>query len=168
MYVAKVNADMIELENDVWKYMRAYTRAYIHEAADAAVGFAKDAIEQFYKNYDPRSYRRTYNLEGYSYERHYENRWDKNYRGGVCITSKNMDPYVKYVNHHPIDIDPYPIAKAAWLQGMHGWPKAAQIDSDNPVHIVSTKLNDKQNLNKFHEKALQVARSKKYNVLSFG
>lgn len=158
--------DMQALEADVWKYMKTYARTFAKEASYAAVGYAKEAVDQFYNNYTPLSYRRTYNLQRGSYasKRYYHENGNRIY-GGVRISSEKMKPYIKYEHGKKVEIDPAPVMRAAWREGEHGYRFHAQTDRPTPVDIVKDKLEHGRP--GFEAKAEAAAVAQHYTVLNF-
>ena len=118
------------VREDCEKFAQIYCEAAAKAAADKIFVYAHDAIASFYADYDPKVYRRTYNLGKNSYRRYYKNAGRGYYYGGVEIDSAFMDDYKRY-NPYVEKVEDGQGAKfstkgivalSAWVYGYHGWP----------------------------------------------
>ncbi len=86
---AKINKD---LENEIMNYAKAVARKTAGMIRDELTEIAKDAIDAFYSDYDPKFYRRHfYNFKEKSFRKYYSNPHNKVYTGGVELTPNLLD-----------------------------------------------------------------------------
>lgn len=122
---AKINKDVMkDIQADVKKYLETYARESSKYAAKKLTEKAQYCIEQFYKDYSPDYYDRTYDLRDNSYSPYVHNN-GRVYFGGVRISSDDMSPY--YSGFSKVNTsdytDPIVIAQLGW-HGYHGHPVA--------------------------------------------
>ena len=153
--------DQKALIKDLKKYMYTFADEYCHEAATEITKIAKYAIEQFYNDYSPDYYDRTYDLRENSYSRYYHNNGRAIY-GGVRINSEKMQPYNRGSKW---ETNPFEVASFAW-HGWHGNP-IRNIYTTPPLDIVKEGASKQEFLNKLREKAENVAKNQEYSILKF-
>lgn len=153
-----------DLRNKIKKEVRDYTEkycvAYCQKAADEITEFAKSAIYQFYNDYTPSIYDRTYDLRDNSYKRYYHNNGHGKYYGGVRITSEDMSTYQPGTVY---ETDPFEVVTAAY-NGWHGDP-IRNIYTTPPLEIIREKMKDKKFLNSIEEYAINMAAKGNYEII---
>ena len=82
--------DEVGLKKDLEKYLYTFADAYCREARYEITKMAKNAIEQFYKDYGPNNgepwfYKRTDDLKDNSYKPYYHNNGKRIYGGVLCL-----------------------------------------------------------------------------------
>ena len=155
--MAVLNQD--KLEKDLRKYLKIFAETYCKEASKELTKTAKNAIQQFYKDYTPNIYDRTEDLKNNSYKPYYHYN-GRTFYGGVRITSENMSPY-QPSSQSPTD--PFEVASFAW-NGWHGHPIRC-IYTTPPIQIVKEKKEDKKFLEELKSKATKEAQKQNYEIL---
>lgn len=155
--MADVNFD--DLIADVEKYITTYATAFGQKAAELCTQKAQEAIQYFYNDYDPKRYRRTYNLLNNSYQRYYKNNGRIVY-GGVRISSDDMFtyPYHSWVTSAMV-------AGFSWMKGYHGH-QAVHITSPTPYEKLEQEIKDPAFIQDIMDYAEFVADGGTYNVLN--
>lgn len=149
------------LEQDVEKYLRTFAKVYCRNAQVEATKMAKYAIKQFYKDYKPDYYDRTFDLRDNSYSPYYHDNGMRIY-GGVRINSDNMQPYNRGTKY---ETDPFEVADVAW-HGWHGVPIRG-IYTTPPLDIVKQMMAEENFLYKIRNNAESAAKSQSYTYLRF-
>lgn len=155
-----------KLMNECRTYLETFAITFCKNAADELTKTAEYAISEFYKDYEPSWYVRTYELENKSYKRYYKNNGRRAW-GGVYIGDKYMKSYNKNINE-PITRDPYLVTSTAWESGLHGiygWHTEEGNKGVIPMEIIDEKMKDKKFLKELDNKAEQAAKSKSYEIL---
>lgn len=112
------------LEKDLYKYYENYMRSLSTIIGKELEESAKDAIEEFYKDYPhPRSYHRHYyNLREKSFRRYYSNKHGGNtYVTGVLFTPETMDDIYAACKNESISSGTSQVLNSV-LNGFHGLP----------------------------------------------
>lgn len=161
-----------DLLKDVTDMMKIAATTYCKKAADELTKTAEYAISEFYNDYTPQSYKRTYNLKNNSYKRYYKNNGHMVY-GGVYIGSEYMDTYYTWTEEGKEAIDPYIVAATSWESGLHGiysedqsWRTVEGVRGIVPIEIVNAKMTDKKFLKELENEAEKASRLKKYKYLN--
>lgn len=158
--------DEVGLKKDLEKYLYTFADAYCREARYEITKMAKNAIEQFYKDYGPNNgepwfYKRTDDLKDNSYKPYYHNNGKRIY-GGVRITSEDMSPYNRGTKS---ETDPFEVAKFAY-DGWHGHP-AINIHTTPPLEMIRENMKNEQFLHRINKNAERVALEQDYEYLKF-
>lgn len=93
-----------------------------------------DAIEMFYDAYDPKSYKRTWQLR-YSYKKYYTNAHGNIFYGGVKITDERMKETHQDPNYQVLDLS---------IHGWHGYPDPVRgiYRSPEPYDVVVERRDE--------------------------
>lgn len=163
-----VEINIKDLENDILKYMRTFSKAYAKEGEKQITKKAKYCIEKFYSDYSPIYYDRTYDLKDNSYVSYYHDN-GKTFYGGVRITSDFMNPYYSggIMNHKYTD--PIVIAQLGW-HGWHGDPSGYNgrfepIHTTPPLDILRDFINNQSFFNSMYKYADKKTSKQKYKIL---
>lgn len=159
------------LREDIEKYLRVFAETYCKKGEANITKLAHYAMQEFYRDYTPKYYDRTYDLydpkkkhkqSNGSVIPYYHNNGDAIY-GGVKISSENMSLYQPF-SANPTD--PFEVASFAW-NGWHGHPLRDIYMSPTPLEIVRKMMNKKRFLYEMRIAAERVATSQKYSILKF-
>lgn len=102
-----------ELKEDLQKVLTSACVGFATSARDDITEAAKQAIEDFYDDYDPVKYRRHYyNFRENSFEKYYKNPHGQIVRGGVIFTPNSLDDIYK--------LDAPSVFSLVIEQGAHG------------------------------------------------
>lgn len=154
------------LRKDIIKMFRASMSAYCKKAADELTKTAEYAMQDFYNDYKPKWYDRTYDLKNKSYSRYYRNHGNR-FSGGVSIGSEEMKTHYKNANELE-ERDPYLIASTAWESGLHGiygWHTEEGSNGIIPMQIIDEKMKDKKFLNELEDNANDAIYKQTYKYL---
>lgn len=124
-------------------------------AADEFTKCAKFSIEQFYKDYSPIYYDRTFDMLNNSYHRIYSNKGNK-FMGGVSVDPSLLSEYT----HTHLSKDQ--IWEMVWLYGYHGYENGDSqqgIYTTPPAELLDNYINDVL-LNSIYARADEIARKK--------
>lgn len=152
-----------DLEKDIKKWVDSYAKTYCHKAAKEITRFAKNAIDLFYSQYEPKFYNRMDDLKNNSYTPYYHNNGRIVY-GGVLISANKMQPY------NGAGITKEEIAMGTWRHGLHGFENhnpSEKIHTYPPIVMVQLAMNDKKFLDNLDKYASMIARKQKYTSLNF-
>lgn len=163
--------DTRNIARDVRKYLMNYAKAYVEIASKDLTSIAQKYIQNFYVDYSPIYYDRTFDFRDNSYEKIFEHTAN-GYRGGVLLTWKNMSPYTKAWNgvNERKTIDPS-IVWADAIEGFHGArnsPHLPKTMKPSPMTLINEYYNKNVDLknNKYKTYAKKYADSQRY--LTFG
>lgn len=150
-----------DLKDDVEKFLRSYAESYVQKAKHDITEFAKSAILEFYEEYTPTYYDRTFDLRDKSYSPYYRNTGKALY-GGVTINTRNMQDYK--------GATAYEVADMSWIHGFHGDPNGyngrfSPIRTAPPIDKVKNKMRNKAFLNELSDFGYQHAKSQKYKII---
>lgn len=154
------------LKDDILKYMKTFSEAYVKEGSKQLTNEAKYCIEQFYEDYTPHFYNRTYDLRDNSYRPYIHNN-GRIYYGGVRITSDFMSPY--YSGNTVTDA--FTVAQLGW-HGWHGDPtgyngRFEPIKTTPPLDILTRFFKSEKFLKSVNNYAEDVAVNQSYTYLNF-
>lgn len=82
---SKLIEDMQKYGNDIAKYIATYTR-------DTLYNNYMEIMKDFYDDYSPKSYHRTYQMKKNSYKKYYRNSHGNTYYGGIQLTPDDISP----------------------------------------------------------------------------
>lgn len=160
-----------KFEKKLWDecstFLETFATTFCKNAADELTKTAEYAISEFYNDYEPSWYDRTYELKNNSYKRYYKNNGRRAW-GGVYIGDKYMTPYYKNNNNEQIIRDPFLVTSTAWESGLHGiygWHTEEGNKGIVPIEIVDAKMRDKKFLKELDNKAYQAAKSESGEIL---
>ena len=125
-----------------------------------------NAIDIFYNDYEPKYYKRTYNLENNTIHPYYSNAHGNIFRGGVTLSYDNW-------NNHYNGPDEY-VFNLTLGEGLHGIPwqqsegKEIPRTSPTPIDIIE-ELRDNIifDIDYYKDKAMRFAKQQSYSVLKF-
>ena len=161
----EINEQLIK--KDLEKFIDTFGKTLASKVADKSVADAKAVLEEFYLDYQPRYYNRTFDLLNNSYHRYYKNHTTTFY-GGVILSSKRMRDYK---NTPKQDVFNWTI-----LDGYHGynWYKGADgervidpITSRPPISKLMERIYDKPSFEQLKKEALKEAEKGNYKTLRF-
>ena len=161
------------LYRDIDKYLRSYAYGFAKAAAEDMTSAAEKYIKQFYVDYAPIQYNRTFNFRDGSYEKILRQYEDKSI-GGVWLTHLNMSVYQKYrgLGKGYDEIPPEVIWEQS-LQGWHGNPKNPHWTpprmSPSPIELINQYYKQNCNLSnkKYKNAARKYAESQHYSTFGF-
>lgn len=164
-----IKLNVKDLENDILKYMKNFSKAYAKEGEKQITIKAQNCIKKFYNDYSPIYYNRTYDLRDNSYVPYYHDN-GKAFYGGVRITSDFMSPYYSGGIMNYSYTDPIIIAQLGW-HGWHGDPtgyngKFNPIHTTPPLNMLTNFINNKSFLDSMYKYADKKASKQKYKVLN--
>lgn len=168
IFDSKVEQD---LKRDIVNMFNATMSAYCKKAADELTETAKYAISEFYKDYQPDWYDRTYNLKNNSYKRYYKNHsshFTGRFTGGVYIGTDYMKTYYKETQDGLVERDPFIVASTAWeggLHGIYGWHTEEGRNGVIPMKIIDDKMKDEKFLSELEDVARTAMYKQKYKYL---
>ncbi|WP_346961244.1 hypothetical protein [Clostridium sp.] len=158
--MAEINENL--LREDIRKYLRTFAESYCRDAEREITKMAKYAIENFYSDYSPIYYDRTFDLRDNSYESYYKDNGSIVY-GGVRIYSDKMRDYKSS--------NAFEVANLGW----HGWHgdkdgykgHFSPIYTRPPIAMVRQWMNNRNFLYTITKKAESKAKKQNYNYISF-
>lgn len=109
-----------EISVNIEQALKEYRILCAAKTADKLTKKAQESIRQFYADYPPKVYDRTFELLKNSYKRYYKNNGRTVY-AGVEITSQDMSPYETSPRSHEYTVSPTTVAQLGW-HGFHGDP----------------------------------------------
>ena len=152
-----------EFRDDIREYLKTYARTFCGVAADELTRVAKSAMADFYNDYSPKVYQRTFDLRDNSYKRYFRDNGRRVY-GGVRISAENMQPYGNIWTGRLVD--PEIIVNSAWE---HGWHGRGDIGippmSPTPLEIVRERMFDDKFISDLNDVATKAANSNTYKHL---
>lgn len=120
------------------KRAREECRLFATMAADKFTELAATAIAQFYADYTPAYYDRTYDMLNNSYRRYYLNKGNR-YYGGVIGDSSGLSEYVGS------GLSTGDIWTNVWYKGYHGFTKkdpVEPIQTTPPIDILDNSISN--------------------------
>lgn len=152
-----------KLLNDVDKYINSYCKGYCKEAIKLLTEKTRMSVRQFYEDYTPVKYERTFDFRDNSYVPYYHNNSHGYYYAGVRMTSMNMQDYKGALA--------YEVAHLAY-HGWHGDPtgyngKFSPIRTASPLEMVKRYFVSSAFKNKIKSAGFKAAHSQTYGVLKF-
>lgn len=159
MSTPDVTISLNDLAKDIEKYMTTYAREYCKQAADDLTDFAKNTILDFYDDYNPLYYDRTFEFRDHSVKRYYKDRPERGYCvGGVRIGNFGIPKDNYNLDVHDV-ID--------WsLQGYHG-VDIMGINKVKPLERLNDFFNDMSWRNKLSKDTHNKCKKLDYKVLDF-
>lgn len=161
------------LSRDIERYLKSYAEGFAKASAEDMVSAAEKYIGQFYADYDPERYIRTFNFRDNSYSKVYEENGNR-YTGGVRLSPSDMDVYLTYkgLGKGYTKTDPQYIWEHS-LEGWHGDPKNPHWTpprmSPTPMYLISEYYRKNCNLNnkKYKNAAKKYAEKQHYSTFGF-
>jgi hypothetical protein len=163
-----INLNIKDLEEDILKYMKTFSKTYAKEGSKQIVKKTKSCIEMFYNDYSPKFYNRTFDLKNNSYDPYYHDN-GKAFYGGVRITADFMSPYYSGGIMDNNYTEPIVIAQLAW-HGWHGDPtgyngRFEPIRTTSPLAVLQDFVHNKAFLDSIYEYADKKSSQHKYKYL---
>ena len=151
------------IRNEIKDYLRTYALTFCSIAADELTRTAESAIAEFYNDYEPKFYERTFDLRDNSYRRYFHDNGRRVY-GGVRISADKMQPYGNIWTGRVVE--PEIIVNGAWEHGWHGNPVfGVKPMSPTPLEIVRERMYDDKFISNLNDVATKAANSKSYKHL---
>ena len=153
------------LEKDILKYLKTFSKAYAQEASKQFTQQAKTCIEMFYKDYTPNYYDKTFDLLNSSYAPYFNDN-GKSYCGGVRITSLFITQHLSsgYTNNT------YTSTQLAWHR-LNDDPTGynenfTHIRTISPLTVLTNMVKDKSFLYSIYGCAEKIAIKQNYKYLN--
>ena len=120
-----VKIDAKAIEADIRKFVDVCCSTIAKEATDLINKFAFQEMVEYYNEYDPYYYDRTYQIILQSY-RPYWSHTGSSYEGGIIINSN-------FTDHQPKGITESQIYDEVWEKGRHGWERIKYASASGNV-----------------------------------
>lgn len=161
-----------DLIDDFKKYAKEINKAIVKLGVDRQTHAAKGIMSQYYGEYTPKWYERTWNLRFNSTIKPYKN--SKSKQGGVTISSEGMTDYEpRTFGAHPADSnkEPRPAALiwySMWIQGYHGFDGKILYRGEYADTPYQELINARDRMQpRIKKQAIQVAQKQRYKALKF-
>ena len=171
-----VSIDRKNIQKDLHDFLQTFAETITKTAADKITADAKASIEEYYLDYQPKYYNRTFDLLHNSFYRHYENH-GHTYWGGVVLSPGKMKNYITrgFLSNTQTITKKEDVFKWTWLEGFHGYHWGMEngsrwidpIQTTPPISRLLQRFNDKAFYENLKQEALSKAKKKSYKYLKF-
>lgn len=154
---ANVNINENDIFNDLKKFADTYGKVFMWEAADIIADFAFKQMSEYYDEYTPKYYSRSFLMMFFSYKK-YQVHSGNTYEGGILIDSS--------FTNHELDSEYYTedyIYSDVWIKGKHGDNKGKA----DRFGRLKKKAFSKGTMSKLDKIAMKTAKSQSYSIINF-
>ena len=169
----KVEIDIKAIEADLFVFAETFCSTVALEAVSMIKDFAFHEMIEYYNEYDPYVYIRTFKMRDHSYKKHYE-KINNGFEGGIDIHSSNTYHPDKHISEEQI-------YEKVWVEGSRAIDKIQYRSAKNgdvaffrkmqgePYRIdnVKRKAYSNDTIQQLIAKGMKAALRQKYSILRF-
>lgn len=157
--------DKQAIQADVEKFVKIYCSTGARITADIFTKIASLTIQEFYNDYSPKYYDRTFDMRDNSYKKYLHNN-GRSYTGGVRISPNSLDSYKRTPgpNYPYGQSNPTSIFYGVWYDGYRG-PHANS--SESPLDkLIRNTVDSPHLVEEICTQARRMAASSGYKVIT--